>query len=237
MAEVDAMLIEKGAAVAREGFNERERLIQRLADAANSGMWLCRVGCVLCVFALVLQLVSLVSSFPADWREVFTWESVGYGYTDGLGMSHIQGYLVEEPDETRDPARSYLMFEADGSVPLAKTYAACASLAFGLGVLAAGERFFRRISISGRPFESPRVRELKVIGVLVVLAAIVPNIVGLAISTWTYNVYLTQGQFTWGVWEPGVVNGWLIVLGAFVLMMARVFRYGCKLQDQDDRLL
>ena len=237
MAEVDAMLIEKGAAVAREGFNERERLIQRLADAANSGMWLCRVGCVLCVFALVLQLVSLVSSFPADWREVFTWESVGYGYTDGLGMSHIQGYLVEEPDETRDPARSYLMFEADGSVPLAKTYAACASLAFGLGVLAAGERYFRRISISGRPFESPRVRELKVIGVLVVLAAIVPNIVGLAISTWTYNVYLTQGQFTWGVWEPGVVNGWLIVLGAFVLMMARVFRYGCKLQDQDDRLL
>lgn len=69
------------------------------------------------------------------------------------------------------------------------------------------------------------------------LRAVVPNIVGLAISTWTYNVYLTQGQFTWGVWESGVVNGWLIVLGAFVLVMARVFRYGCKLQDQDDRLL
>lgn len=237
MAKVDAMLIEKSAAAAREGINERERLIQRLADAANSGMWLCRVGCALCVFALVFQLVSLVSSFPADWREVFTWESVGYGYTDGLGISHIQGYLVDEPDETGDPARSYLMFEADGSVPLAKTYAACASLAFGLGVLVAGERFFRRISMSGRPFESPRVRELKVIGVLVVLAAIVSNIVGLTISTWTYNVYLTQRQFTWGVWEPGVVNGWLIVLGAFVLVMARVFRYGCKLQDQDDRLL
>lgn len=237
MAEVSAMLIEKGAAVAHEDFNEREGLIQRLEDAANSGMWLCRVGCALCAFALVFQLVSLTSSFPTDWREVFTWESVGYGYTDELGMSHIQGYLVDEPDESRVPARSYLMFEADGSVPLAKTYAACASLAFGLGVLAAGERFFRRISMSGRPFESPRVRELNVIGMLVVLAAIVPNNIGLAISTWAYNVYLTQGQFTWGMWGPGIVNGWLIVLGAFVLIMARVFRYGCELQDQDDRLL
>lgn len=237
MAEVSAMLTGEKTAAAREGINERESLIHRLADAANSGMWLCRVGCTLCAFALVFQLVSLASSFPTDWREVFTWESVGYGYTDGLGMSHIQGYLVDEPDESRDPTRSYLMFEADGSVPLAKTYAVCASLAFGLGVLAAGERFFRRISISGRPFEPSRVRELRTIGVLVVLAAIVPNIVGLAISTWAYNVYLTQGQFTWGMWGPGIVNGWLIVLGAFVLMMTRVFRYGCELQEQDDRLL
>lgn len=231
------MVTSKKSTALREGVDKREGLIQRLADAANGSMWLCRVGCVLCVAALIVQLVSLVSSFPTDWRTVFTWESVGYGYTDGLGMSHIQGYLVDEPDETRDPAHSFLMFEVDGSVPLAQTYAACASLAFGVGVQIAVERFFRRITISGRPFEPSRVRELRTIGVLVVLAAIVPNVVGLAISAWAYNVYLTQGQFTWGVWGPGIVNGWLIVLGAFVLMVARAFRYGCELQDQDDRLL
>ncbi|WP_275051986.1 hypothetical protein [Collinsella tanakaei] len=41
----------------------------------------------------------------------------------------------------------------------------------------------------------------------------------------------------WGAWEPGVVNGWLVVLGAFIVMMARVLDYGCILQEQDDRLL
>lgn len=41
----------------------------------------------------------------------------------------------------------------------------------------------------------------------------------------------------WGAWGPGAVDGWLVALGAFVLMMARVFDYGCILQDQDDRLL
>lgn len=211
--------------------------VGRLVDAAWAGMWLCRVGFVLCAIAIALEATALIASFPADIGRVLSWESVGYGTNDAAGMTRIEGYLVEDKQAGVQPETAYLMFEADGSVPLAGGLARTASLAFGMAVLAVGARFFHRIGLSGRPFERPRARELSIIGALALAAAIVPNAIGLAISTWAYNTYLIQYQFVWGAWGPGAVDGWLVALGAFVLMMARVFDYGCILQDQDDRLL
>lgn len=215
----------------------RHGAISRLVDAAWAGMWLCRVGCALCAIGIALQIGTIAASFPASIGDVFSWESVGYGYNDAAGISRIEVYLVKDKRAGFVPDASYLLFEADGSMPLASDLARATSLAFGAAVLAVGARFFRRVGSSGRPFERPRARELSAIGLLAIAAAVVPNVVGLAVSTWATNAYLMWPQFVWGAWEPGVVNGWLVVLGAFIVMMARVLDYGCVLQEQDDRLL
>ena len=216
----------------------RDAIVEHLVKAARMGMWLCLAGCVACAVGIVLQVGTIISSFPADIVEVFTWEASGYGFLDATGMSWVESRLVEDKYVDDPVSGSYLLFEIDGDMPLAKEVATVVSFAFGVAVLAVGARFFRQVAMSGRPFERTRARELLVLAALVVAAAIVPNIVGLAISTWAYNTYaITHGRFTWGVWEPGVVDGLLVVLGVFVLMMARVFRYGCELQEQDDRLL
>ena len=54
---------------------------------------------------------------------------------------------------------------------------------------------------------------------------------------WADSFRYAAHGFEWGQWEPGVVNWWMLVLGIFVLLIARIFEYGCILQEQDDRLL
>lgn len=217
----------------------RERQLEHISQAARAALWFCRIGAVACAVGIFLQLAAFSATLPARIPQMLGWECVGIGFSDENGLSTIRSYLVEDPDRIwgDDASARYELADEAGNIHAAQTAATIASLALGIGMFAVGARCFRHIAQTGKPFERARTREICVLGWVAVAASVVPNLVGLGVATAACNLFYAANGFEWGPWEPGVVNWWMLVLGIFILLIARIFEYGCILQDQDDRLL
>ena len=96
-----------------------------------------------------------------------------------------------------------------------------------------GARFFRRIAKTGEPFRPERARELFLVADLLVALAIAPGLLE-AGALWLGVTLLPTVSYdiTYGILNYG------LLIGAFLLLaFARVFSYGCLLQQQDDELV
>lgn len=105
---------------------------------------------------------------------------------------------------------------------------------FELALLALGARFFGRIAKTGEPFRRKRARELGAVGVLMVVMSFAPGI--LLYATMRIGVALLQSSWPIAYGIDAFSYG-LLACGLLVLAFAKVFEYGCILQQQDDELI
>lgn len=92
--------------------------------------------------------------------------------------------------------------------------------------------FFKNIAKTGKPFERVRARELKRVGAMLVLSFIIPDVAGM-VSLW-----LTQPYFAGMSYGVSYLTQLVpLAVGIVVALFARIFEYGCILQEQDDALL
>ena len=222
----------------------RDQVLARLASFARWGTRLCMAGCALCLLMAFWQVGTALNRFPAPIPEVLSWDRVGLGanfdserpwpvYTYFIEDSHA---LWDEDLGIPDPqTRKYLIENPDGSVPVASEIANTVTWIFGSAVLALGVAFFRDIERAGNPFGTRAPRRLKAAGAMAIAMGVVPNVVGLMVSTAVTSAKY-WGNWVWGVWECDPASLWLIAAGLFLIAVGVVFEYGSILQKQDDEL-
>lgn len=127
----------------------------------------------------------------------------------------------------------YLILVFDDGVSLVTGigYALC-----GIAASLRARRMLRNMADTGRPFDLDRARELMRIGQLLMCTAFVVPLLGQGL---TRGLLLLVGYA--GDMPPlsggGLIAVFCIMLGVVLMAIARIFEYGCVLQDQDDRLL
>lgn len=89
-----------------------------------------------------------------------------------------------------------------------------------------GQRALGRVGRTGEPFRAEVARDLLAAAVLVWLSSFVPGCAGLLAAA------LLRTGFAGSVVDLG-----RLALGCALLAVAKVFEYGCILQQQDDELL
>ncbi len=96
-------------------------------------------------------------------------------------------------------------------------------------------RMLRAIVQTKRPFDGGRVRNLMEIGQLLMFQGLVLPIAGSALTWALLRIIQYQGNLELSIIGP--YQGCSIIVGLVLMAIARIFEYGCILQDQDDRLL
>ena len=91
--------------------------------------------------------------------------------------------------------------------------------------------FFKAISKTEKPFVLARAYNLKRIGALLVLLGVVPDALGV-VSIWLSHPYTAGMSYGVSIFDTAP-----LAAGIIVFVFARVFEYGCVLQEQDDALL
>lgn len=184
---------------------------------------------------------------PAPISQVLSWECVGEGAQfNGQTTYPIYAYLVEDSYlQSQDDGvprgavgGRYLLFDWDATVPLAEEASRVLTALLGALLLAYGGRFFWGVERAGTPFTAESARRLKGAGGIAIAAAVVPNAVGLLISSLAQTYHLTPvGAWKIGVWNVGVTTGLTLALGVLLIALGIAFDYGVVLQQQDDELL
>ena len=102
-----------------------------------------------------------------------------------------------------------------------------------LAMLFLGARFFGRIAKSGEAFRRERARELGLIAKLAIVLSFAPGVL-----VWTT---LKVGALLLPEWpvayEGNLFSYGPVVCGCLLFAFAKVFEYGCILQEQDDGLV
>lgn len=102
-----------------------------------------------------------------------------------------------------------------------------------IGALLMAGRFFRAVGKTRRPFTTERAHDLQRIGVLLTAAGLGSRLVGVCTTLAVFAALGYDGSWSFGeVFDPAA-----LAAGVCVLMFARVFEYGCVLQEQDDGLV
>lgn len=102
-----------------------------------------------------------------------------------------------------------------------------------LAMLFLGARFFGRIAKSGEAFRRERARELGLIAKLAIVLSFAPGVL-----VWTTLKVGTLLLPEWPVaYEGNLFSYGLVVCGCLLFAFAKVFEYGCILQEQDDELV
>lgn len=94
-------------------------------------------------------------------------------------------------------------------------------------------QFFGGIGSTGRPFELERAKELSQVGALMLWMGVLAGPVG-NLLTWLFSMWM---GFEFSVENIGQVALPAFILGIFAFLFARVFEYGCILQQEDDGLV
>lgn len=97
-----------------------------------------------------------------------------------------------------------------------------------------GARFFGRIAKTGEPFRQERARELGLVAKLVLVLSIVPCL--LMLLTMVIGRALLGSAWPCS-YEVGLFSYGTLVCGFLLAAFAKVFEYGCILQQQDDELV
>lgn len=223
----------------------REEADRRIRGTARVASALCWVAAAL---ALALAAWSL---FAAAW---VTWSSARASGTDlvtaFLTTSEASGDFVLAETEPQDPVYRY---DDEGNVVgMAQTGAGTVSLrgnplqltvrgvvsaglsgaAFALAALLCG-----RVRRTGEVFSPRRARELGAVGWLLLLAGVLPPLV-LNVA-WPVVDGLTRSLgLSYSMSLPVMREDFVLCAAGLLLMaVARMFEYGCILQEQDDELL
>ena len=128
----------------------------------------------------------------------------------GMTVDTMDGYLIQTPGD-------YIAGFTNGIAQFL-IYSVCAFLAAGI---------FKRISEDGMPFKSENTKSLKGIGILITAASIIPSILA-AIA----------GALAGPVTEVRMIfNIDTAMIGALFFMIAMIFDYGAKLQQENDDMV
>ena len=103
----------------------------------------------------------------------------------------------------------------------------------GAAALLVAAHFFSAVGTTRQPFTAERARDLKRIGILLVIQGLTSRLVGMFATLAVFSALGYHGS--WSFSE--VIDIAPLALGACILMFAHVFAYGCILQEQDDGLL
>ena len=195
----------------------RKRVLVRIRQASRIAAVICAAGAVLCCMRVLLPVVKMTQA-------LLTSSGVSLdGTTEGNRVIFIASPVIQIWD-----TNGLLV----GALHIPDSLEALLATA-GLIVAAL---LFRDISRTGRPFENKAARRLRFIGIICLLVAIVPPIVGGLYFT------LTLGYFDLGLLVaegaiPRAQNFAIGVLGILILTFAPIITYGQILQRQDDTLL
>lgn len=195
----------------------RRRVLVRIRQASRIAAVICAAGAVLCCMGVLLPVVKMTQA-------LLTSSGVSLdGTTEGNRVIFIASPVIQIWD-----TNGLLV----GALHIPDSLEALLATA-GLIVAAL---LFRDISRTGRPFENKAARRLRFIGIICLLVAIVPPIVGGLYFT------LTLGYFDLGLLVaegaiPRAQNFAIGVLGILILTFAPIITYGQILQRQDDTLL
>ena len=196
----------------------RDRALRKMSNLARAASVLCRVIGVLQILAVVLWLGwTAFRVVPLALQGDGSLQPVTGG--DAIGVAFVQ----------RDGKTVMTIVDSDGRATLALVLSWLAYAA----ALAIGSRFFQRISLSRRPFERARALDLAHIGMLLVVIGVVVPFASAAITFAGLLAAGYQGSYS----VPLFLHAPAFITGLSIMVLARVFEYGCILQEQDDRLL
>lgn len=225
----------------------RAKALEALSAFSRWAARACAAGAALCLVTAVAWTSAALDRFPAPISQVLSWECVGEGAQfNGQTTYPIYAYLVEDSYlQSQDDGvprgavgGRYLLFDWDATVPLAEEASRVLTALLGALLLAYGGRFFWGVERAGTPFTAESARRLKGAGGIAIAAAVVPNAVGLLISSLAQTYHLTPvGAWKIGVWNVGVTTGLTLALGVLLIALGIAFDYGVVLQQQDDELL
>lgn len=196
----------------------RNRVLGEMSQLAAAAYVLCWITLAVLLCVVVVWVgVAVVMIFRALTVDAGTAHLV----KDGLGISLT---LSERGNEL-------LLTLIDGNGGNALT-ALFQSVLFAAALFAL-LRFFKGVRDTRQPFSLARAQDIQHLALLVLSAGIVPGVLG-AVALWGVYEAFDYGPRALG---GNIVDAACIACGAFLLVFACIFRYGCVLQEQDDRLL
>lgn len=99
-------------------------------------------------------------------------------------------------------------------------------------LLVAG-RFFSAVAATRRPFTTERACDLRRIGILLMVAGLGSRLAGMVATLAVFAAFGYDGSWSFAeLFDPAA-----LAAGVCVLVFARIFEYGCVLQEQDDGLV
>ena len=213
---------------------KHEMLTRAQADGRIRGA--ARVATCFCwVAALVALLLALFNA----WSTVFlTTASMGETGRDAATAffttsGGAPGFVIQETET----GTAYLSGSPVSTLANGVVFGGLACAAFALAALMCS-----KIRRTGVPFASERARELGRVGWLVLLAGCAPTLLHMvleAIAAAVVNALVESGEILsyalTANFEPQDLM--LVSLGIVLVLVGRVFEYGCILQKQDDETL
>lgn len=157
------------------------------------------VGIIGSIFALFLMVMVIVDD------SAFTTLM-----PTGMTVDTMDGYLIQTPGD-------YIAGFTNGIAQFL-IYSACAFLVAGI---------FKRISEDGLPFKEENTKSLKIIGILIIAASIVPSILAQIAGVLAGPITTVMVTF----------NLDTAMIGALFFMIATIFSYGAKLQQENDDMV
>lgn len=214
----------------------REEQLDKLAREAKVAQWFCGAIAICTAAAFVIILVSTVlaasrlASDPA--AKIVSGQTERTTVENGVTTVQTVGDLriqVVSDESSEAGGAGVLILDAEGKSVLS------ALIAIALFSVMAwnGSQFFDGIARTRRPFEVERAAELMRVAHLALAASIAQPVTGLLIQSILLPLIGYQGSSS----VAGMFDLPLVAAGCVAYFFARVFEYGCVLQDQDDRLL
>ena len=191
----------------------RDDALAEMSSVAAIAAFICRLGYILLGLQVVVFIaLSLFVLIPGWFQGQFHFVSDGSGdllYQSLDGTFHI-GWIED--------GRLWISWML--------------STIFLFLTFSRATQFFKHISQSKKPFERARAGELKRIGAMLVLSCLVPDLVGI-VTLWLMRPLLAGLSYS----VSFLTQSGQLAVGIVVFVFARVFEYGCILQEQDDGLL
>lgn len=134
----------------------------------------------------------------------------------------------------------YAETEENGKTIVVTTYGATAQCIEGIldcvifgAIMFVANKIFTDILKEGTPFRNQIVSRLRIIAILLIAYAVVPNFLGCMISS-----LLTPGGFLDNIRAENLsVSAGKVFFAMMFFLLMNIFSYGCLLQDESDELL
>ena len=190
----------------------RSDALSEMSSLSTFAAFFCRIGYIVCgLQAAAAIVVLLVVLIPGTVQGQFHFVASGEG-----------DILYQSLDGT-----SWVGFIQDNKTWVSRAL----SSIFNFLMFSTALDFFKAISKTEKPFVPARARNLKRIGALLALSGIIPDAAGV-VSIWLSHAYTAGMSYGVTIFDTAP-----LAAGIVIFVFAKVFEYGCILQEQDDALL